>query len=307
MTEEEGAVKYDVLSLLIVLVAAPQLTFLNLFPGAQATALAGCVSAVTEYPTVAYYNPAGLTLLPGDNFTITHSHLQPKYKDVSGSFHEYFGFTTPLTARLSVGLHGLFFVRGETEIFSFTTKEKAGFDVAIGVSLGYRLFEHAAVGVTPKYIYSMNLQTGSESKDWTVAADFGALYTLLPAITVGGVVQNIGEDIHYNIGNESRTLPRRFKLGLKLTPLATREFGLFFTPEITIPFDSTRIGKGVGAEFNWRTILFLRAGLFNDQYRNGFTIGGGFRYKRLNVDVGTDERLFPKPRMYWKFSLSFRS
>jgi hypothetical protein len=290
---------------LSLITSTPELTFLDLFPGAFATGLAGCATAVFDNPTVTYYNPAGLAFLDGDNFTLTHAHLQPKWADISGAFDEFFSFTTPLTSRCRVGLSGLFFVRGATEIFSL--KEATGFDADIGFGLGYQVIPKVAVGITPKYIYSMNLTSGAETKDWTLAADFGALWTVVPRLTVAAVVQNIGNDIHYDNRIESRALPRRFKLGFKFVPVAAKDIGLFFTPELEVPFDTTRIGAGIGAELNWRTIVFVRGGVLNDEHRRGFAYGFGCRYKRLKVDVGTDENLFPKRRMYWKFTLSYKS
>lgn len=294
--------------LLLALVAAtPGLTFLDLFPGAQATGLAGCAAAVWSDPTVTCYNPAGLAFLDGDNFSLTHAHLQPKWADIPGAFYESFGFTTPLTDRLHFGLSGLFFIRGATEIFSFTDKESAGFDADIQFGCGFAVTKKIAVGIAPKYLYSMNIVGSGETKDWTVAADVGTLFAVRDWLALAAVVHNLGDDIRFDNGTDTRILPRRFTFGAKITPVAIRNFGLFLTPELTIPFDTTRLGAGIGAELHWRTVVYLRAGLRDDRYRRGFAYGLGFRYKRLTVDAGTDENLLPKRRMYGKLTLTFKS
>jgi hypothetical protein len=165
--------------------AAP---FLSVPQGARALAMGGAFVAVANDPSAMYWNPAGLSDLPGVQFMFDHTYW------IADLQYEYVGATVNMGTAGTVGLNVTASNYGEMKVTTVDQQEGTGevfnvTDLAIGLSYGLRLTEEFSIGFNPKFIY----QTIWKMNASAVALDIGIRYvTPFKGITLGMAVSNFG-------------------------------------------------------------------------------------------------------------------
>ena len=277
-------------------------TFLLLWPGARPTAMAG-VSSISSDANAPYYNPAGLSFISYEEIYFTHCHLLPENRQ--GSFLEFESFHTPINRWWHLGFYSLFFIRGRTKIFE---EEDFGFDTQIGLCSGFKPFKSLGLGLSLNYLYLLDIIGSQESKGWGITSDLGLLYKPFTFLSLALVLKNLGKDISYIETSKIEKLPRMLRMGIGWSSIERENFKLLFSSELTKLFDERELWKGFGCEVSGFQVFSLRMGYFIDKVRDreGFTYGIGFHLKKVNIDIGTDERVYTYPRSDWKFSITYR-
>lgn len=277
-------------------------TFLLLWPGARPTAMAGANSVHSDANSP-YYNPAGLPFISYEEVYFTHSHLLPK--DRQGSFLEFGSFHTPVNNWWHLGLYGLFLIRGRTKIFK---EEEFGFDTQVGLCSGFKIFEYLGLGLSLNYLYLLNIIDSQESKGWGITSDLGFFYKPFASLSLALIFKNIGRDINYIETSEIERLPRMVRMGIEWRTIEEKNFKLLLSAELTKLFDEKELWRSFGCEVSGFRVFSLRMGYFIDRVREreGLTYGVGFHFNQVNIDLGTNERVYPYPRSDWKFSITYK-
>lgn len=325
--------------LLCSLAAASERTgagFLLIWPGGRSTAMAGAFSALADDATACYYNQAGLAFMNGLSASLQHCNWLPGLD--KGMYYEYAGVTKAI-GRGTVGLDFVYFTTGETYVTSGDGTPQGtyrAFDMAAGLNYGLKLRPDLGVGAGGKFIYSYlvapwvwdavpDLSVTKGGVGLSFALDLGMLYKPSGLFSFAAALQNIGPNIKYSEPAASEPLPYTLRLGLKVSPIETRTMkgmitaditkvlaGMFADPDKTsreqLNYELKESWKGVGLELGYFDIVFIRGGYFSDYEgrRNGFTYGGGVKYKGLALDVGIDQDLYRFKSTNQKFSLSYK-
>jgi hypothetical protein len=310
----------------------PGCVFLEIWPSARATALAGAMTALADEPDAAYWNPGGLGFQKSFGANASHCNWLPGL--YPGMYLEYAsaGFGIPIipkkTLDLNLGLNSTYLTTGKTVVVdehgnilgSFTS-----FDEAAAIHGGVQLLDVVGVGFNFKYIYSfvvpdwvframpeLGIEGGGTGT--TFAVDFGVLCKPVKSLSVGLSVANLGPNISYTASGESDSLPRTLRFGLAFTPInspviRTRALleadkilvGMFYDPEHTktfrekLRYELLEAWKSVGCEVTLLQILSLRAGYFEDVTgaRYGICWGLGLGYKDfVRLDMSNDALIY---------------
>lgn len=182
-------------------------TFLKLGAGARAGAMADAFTAVADDVFAAYYNPAGLSTLPGPQLGGAHSALFQGVSYQSLAFVYPFGRADgreriqTASNRHALGFAIYYLGVGDIERRSGDSTAAIGTfnsaDAAYAFSYAHAPTDRLSVGVTGKYV-SQTLDSYSGN---AFAADVGALYRMNPnaerPLTVGAAVRHIGSKIGY--------------------------------------------------------------------------------------------------------------
>lgn len=277
-------------------------TFLLLWPGAGPCSMGGASSTIgNAYST--YYNPSTLPFISYQEIHFTHAHLLPKGKQ--GSFLEFWSFHTPINRWWHFGLYGLFFLRGKTYIFR---TEEIGFDAQTGLCSGFKVKDYLGIGLSINYLYLLDMIYAQERKGWGITGDFGLLYKPLASLALALVVKNLGKDIRYIETEIVAKLPRLIRIGTGWKIIEKKDLKIFLCGELTKLFEEKDLWKSVGFEISGFDFLSLRIGYYEDKSRErqGFTYGLGVLIKKVNFELGTDEKIYDYPRSDWRLSVTYR-
>jgi hypothetical protein len=230
-------------------------------------------TAVAEDAYAAYWNPAGLALVPFPQLAATYN------RSFAGVNHQYLSLAWPLRAGSTLNLNftrlGIDALEGFDAQGTRTGKVEAG-DQALGVAYGRTLAGDGAdrpmlsAGLGLKGVRE-NLAGASAQ---TVAADMGLLATWRPKPSgsewrMGFSALNLGPGLKFD--QERAPLPTAYRLGLAWRARSREGDVLTLSADPVFSRDEKTFGA-FGAEYEvWRG-LALRMG-----YRTGQGIGTGFR------------------------------
>lgn len=318
----------------------PGATFLLIPPSARATAMAYANTAVCDDASANYYNGAGLAFLESPAITAQYcGYLSGLNPDMH---YMYFAVGYPLL-KSAWGFDFIYFTPGKHEVIGPTgvyLGESVVWRIAPKITYARRINERLACGLAWKFIYqkyaiyywwwpgyyrqyqSDGLDPGGTGSSW--AFDFNALYKIMPNLSIGTVLHNIGPKIYYTDTGASDPLPWTYRLGLAYTPINNELIAITFSTELTkvlvgmfaieensfwenVKYEFEEAWKSFGLEMTFYRILSLRGGYFYDRegYREGFTFGGGVSIKGFEFSIGIDENLFEFPTENRKISLSY--
>jgi len=123
--------------------------FLNIGVGARPAGMGGAYSAVADGALAAYWNPAGLTSIQSGEISLSHFAW---YQDVSVE-HGSIGFRLSDRAVMAVSI--TFLNYGQITRYDANGYEQGeidAYDWSGGASVGLRLSDNIALGVTGKFI-----------------------------------------------------------------------------------------------------------------------------------------------------------
>ena len=152
-------------------------------------------------------------------------------------------------------------------------------DFLAGAGLGFAFTDKLSAGVNVK-IASQTLAAGSSSS--TVAADAFLLYANGGLQATAGVT-SLGLSVKDSQGN-SFGLPSSAKLGVGYT----LPVGLSLRADADY-FLSGGLGAGLGAQYAWKDMVFVRAGYHlgtgNAPVPSYLSLGAGFKFSGFHVDL----------------------
>ena len=322
----------------------PSAIFLMISPGARAGGMGETNVALVDDAYATYWNPAGLSYIKGNEFSIMHANWLPQL-NLPDLFYDFATYVHHFEGIGTLGLSTTYLNMGEQErrdehnnfLGTFSS-----YEMAVGLSYGTQLAENLAVGSTVKYIYS-NLcvfGTGEQQGKGTgssVGVDLGLLWTpgFLKKTTFGMNVQNLGPKITYIDKKQADPIPTNLKAGFVYRALTSEFNKLSFSVDfnkllVTKHTDGTsdafykaiftswteggfdhqikRANLGGGAEYWYSNVFSLRAGYFYEDIgkRRFATFGAGIRLSIYQFDFGyiTGEESNPLTDTM-RFSLSF--
>ena len=271
--------------------------FLAIGMGAGASAMGDANTASSHGSSAAYWNPAGLAGLEKAEIMLSHFSWFQDTKLEHGVIA--FPLGEKVTLATSITYLGYGQIRGY-DLSGEYTGELSSYDLAGGVSLGFRATGNLSVGVTVKYVS----QRMADVNGSTFAGDFGVKYRFR-WITVAGVISNVGPEVQFQKSREK--LPTSSRIGFALSP-----FGSQFVT--TFELDKRRYGRLAlhqGAEYVISDQYFVRAGYTysTDQeirsFGSGVSLGGGVRMGSVTLDYAfTPKDNYTSDNLH-RFSVSY--
>jgi len=263
--------KISVLLLIVCLSAAASsydggfgFGILDLKAGGKAVALGGAFTAVADDATAVMWNPAGLALVDGDEFTLF-------YDALDGFFyhHAYLGYTRTLTDAVAIGFGLKMLLSGLQDVgegvfyenqyllaggvsFNFPFKLKAG----LTLKAALKKFSDSTGKVGDRLATFFNL-------------DLGLLYPLSTAFNVAIKVENVIPNEDFGYGSEDEPVYTKLVFGTSLQ-LFDEKVRMSFDLEY-LPLPSF-LEYRFGLEYRLFRPFSIYAGL------NGTTVSFGFNY-----------------------------
>ena len=278
-------------------VATTGYQFLEIGVGARAMGMGEAFIAVVDDASAVYYNPAGLTGLPGTQVTLDYVQY------VADINYAFAGIAFPagrLGGYWGVGLY----VLDAGDILKTTYADPYGEagetfgaqDFAASLSYGRHLTDRFSIGGTVKYI----TERLEETRSTVWAADIGTSYnTGFRGFTISMVITNFGPDgqVQYKdaegFQGDDTPLPINFKFGAAIRMLDGGVHRAILSAEGSHPADNLEKYQG-GVEYWFNDLLALRVGAKFNYDVGGLTAGFGVRIpwgeeRDLRFDYGYQE------------------
>jgi hypothetical protein len=291
-------------------VATTGYQFLEIGVSARAIGMGEAFVAAVDDASAVYYNPAGLTMVPGRQIMFDY------LKYVADINYAFAGMAFPaggIGGVLGIGLYAL----DAGDILKTTYSDPYGEagetfgaqDFAATLSYGRHLTDRFAIGATVKYI----TERLEETRSTVWAADVGTSYnTGFRGFTIAMVISNFGPDgqVEYQ-DNGTRggdtPLPINFKFGSSIRILDGGVHRAVLSAEGSHPADNLEKYQA-GMEYWFNEVLALRVGGKFNYDIGGFTAGAGFRVpvgeNDFRIDYGYQDFGLLGANHRWSLTLS---
>lgn len=274
--------------------------FLTIPVGPRASGMGGAFTAVANDATSAFWNPAGLSRMPRNEFTASTAEW------LVSSRTNWVGLGFKLDDDNAIGISVNQLDYGQEEITTVQQQNGTGqywsaSDLAVSLSYSRNLTDRFSIGGTVKYI-SENIYDVSATG---FGVDVGLLfYTQLEGLRLGMNISNFGTELQLdgksllqpididpaNTGNNSNisgqllteawSLPLTFAVGLAYDAYQDGDWRLTLAADALIPNNQSTYGN-VGMEITWGNLISLRGGynsLAKEDAQEGLTAGVGIQY-----------------------------
>ena len=269
--------------------------------GARASAMGDSFTAVSNDSTAVFWNPAGLVLAQGTQFSLTQAEW------VEGVTSEFFTFSQNIDYDGAFGGSLIYLGTGAFASALETPNGQYGgvgdlvsaSDFAGSVAYGQRLgrwiggdfFEHSLLGIRATIVGQNVVQFGTAG----LSFDLGYMYELEHRkFYIGATLLNVGT----NIQDYEQPLSYEFGGSYKLSKIFTKKDSLLFALGTTGYVD-TGLDFNLGTEYHVRfgkDGLFVRAGYRTagtGDVNAGFTTGIGLTHQFDGVEAGLDYAFVP--------------
>ncbi len=183
--------------------------------------------AVADNANAMFWNPSGLAFQNKTQVGITHANWLPEFD--AGLFYEYLVGTYHVEDVGTFGASVTYLNLGEIEIRNIqgiTEGTYNSYELAVGVSYGYRVSDRLGLGTSLRTIYSKlapSNNQGDSGTAATVAGDLSALYRTAPfslggsqaTFSAGANLANMGGRMQYR--EVKQALPMNLRFGYALT------------------------------------------------------------------------------------------
>ncbi|MEO0004842.1 MAG: hypothetical protein ABIK47_02235 [candidate division WOR-3 bacterium] len=270
--------------------------FEELGASARAIGMGGAVVAASADPSAIYYNPAlsarlrrpSVLLMHSEDFSglVKHNFIGLAFPDK----HQTFGF-----ALLHNGIPGIKLTRLPNPDSPPGENNRPYVDRIVNANqlVGYinfaRILSPAlALGANAKIIYQ-NL--GGTASCFGMGFDFGINLTPLSDIDIGLRIRNLSTSpLFWDTGTKEFITPRPALGAGRLFRFGRNKLRLAIEAEAAL--EEKSLFTNLGCEYSFREIIYARLG----SYRNNFSFGLGFRFKRFYLDYGYATGVAPEAR-----------
>lgn len=241
-------------------------TFLKIGVGARAIAMGEAFSANADDASSLFWNPAAAVQLEGFQVMVSHTEW---FADVR---HEFGGAVYHLTPEDAVGVSIIALTTDDMPRTTTTmpqgTGEQFGYlDLAVGATYSRKMTNQFSFGVTARYVREQLAELFMQ----TVVFDLGAYYvTGFSTARFAIVVSSFGAgaspqgsvDVN-GVGTvdefEEFPPPTQFRLAFAMEPILSETHRLTTSVQLNHPNDNAE-NIGLGLEYGWKDMLFVRAG-----------------------------------------------
>lgn len=202
--------------------------FLRIEPDSRSAGMGNTGVAVADNANAMFWNPAGLSFQENTQVGLTHANWLPEFD--AGLFYEYLVGTYHVDGVGTFGGNVTFLNLGEIEIRDSEGNSRGtynSYEMAVGVSYGYRVSDRLGLGTSLRGIYSKLSPSSPEGIDSgtasTVAGDLSVLYRTSPFTIFGSKttfssgmnLANMGGRMTYN--EDKQALPMNVRFGYAFT------------------------------------------------------------------------------------------
>ncbi len=284
--------------------------FLKIGVGARPIALGGAYTAMANDILSIYWNPAGLSRVPGSGeAAFTHAEW------LAQTDFDFAAFSLNLDGMGSVGVHVLSFRTPEEIVRTVDNPDGTGQtweanSIALGLTYAISLTDQFSIGFSGKYLQESIFNLTAQG----AAFDLGILYnTPLKGLTLGATISNFGtkmrldgRDLFFNedplpdagsvdqvpakFRTDSYDLPLNLKFGLAWEVMNTEQVRVLAVADGVQPNDNSEYLNS-GVEIGIQNVIFLRGGykaLLLENSEQGLTFGAGIQYDRVGTDFKFD-------------------
>ncbi len=282
-------------------VATCAANWLKIESGTRGISMGGSQVASGAGVSGIFYNPASIA------FTKSSEVYYSKSYYLAGISHNTLGYVTQISSSDYLGLYLFYLDSGEMEVTTVISPDGTGemfnvLDLSVRFLYGKQLTDRLRIGAALKYfredIYTAHMQS--------LVIDLGSNFdTGIYGFILGMSVSNFGPEVQYEgdaldvtvnddiavAGKLSKItnkfpVPLTFRIGLSNDVIGGGEESihrLTFSADAINPIDYTVYG-GVGVEYSWNNMAFIRGGtkLFHDTA--GMSLGGGLKWNIFAVD-----------------------
>ncbi len=204
--------------------------FLQIEPDSRTPGMGNAGVAIADNASAVFWNPAGLAFQEeGTQISLTHANWLPNFD--TDLFYDYLVGRTYVEGIGTFGGHITFLNLGE-QIQTDETGEQirtfSSYELAAGVSYGFRLNDNWALGTGMRFIYSRLVPSGIEVSGQTarsgtsVGVDLAAMYRSNDVVflnrrgqfSAGLNLSNIGPAIQYTDEAQKDPLPTLLRMGV---------------------------------------------------------------------------------------------
>ncbi|RMG30228.1 MAG: hypothetical protein D6732_16395, partial [Methanobacteriota archaeon] len=288
--------------------AAP---FLKIGAGARPIGMGGAYVALANDVTAVYWNPAGLTHVPGSGEAIFNHAAWLAETD-----YNFAAASINVSGFGSVGLQVISLSTPEEEVRTYlqpegTGQKWSGNFIAAGISYARQLTDRFSIGFTGKFVQEKIFNARAQG----AAFDLGILYrTPVNSLTIGASITNFGtkmqldgRDLFFNedppitppggvsevpakYRTEKFDLPLNLRFGIAWEALRTKDYTILIVMDGTQPNDNTEYVNS-GIEVGILNAIFLRAGYkswMKENSEEGLTFGAGIKYDAVGTNLKFD-------------------
>ena len=282
-------------------VATSAANWLKVESGVRGIGMGGSQVASGRGIAGTYYNPASIAFI--DQSEVYYS----KSNYLAGITHNTIGYGTKLTSTDYFGLHLFYLNSGDMEVTTVPSPDGTGeyfnvLDLSLRLIYGKHLTDRLRIGGSIKYIREEIYTTYMQSFVFDLGSNFD---TGIYGLILGMSVSNFGPDVQFHGEGLDKAVPDSTDISGKLSKI-TKKFsvplvfrlgiqkdiwggeeestdGLTLSIDAINPIDYT-VYSGLGIEYSWRDMAFIRGGtrLFHDTA--GLSAGGGLKWGMIAVD-----------------------
>ena len=267
--------------------------------GTRGIAMGGSQVASGRGLSGAYFNPASIAFIEDSEVYFSKSNY------LAGITHNTLGYGKKVTPTDYFGIHLFYLDSGEMEVTTVPSPDGTGekfkvLDMSVRMIYGKQLTDRLRIGSSIKYILEQIYTVEMQSFVFDMGSNFN---TGIYGIMLGMSVSNFGPNVQFHgdgflkedeeavsgysqkVGKDF-SVPLIFRLGIQKDVLGADDGSvhrLTVSADAINPIDYTVYG-GLGTEYSWRNIAFVRGGthLFHDTA--GLSLGAGFKWSVFAVD-----------------------
>ena len=282
-------------------VATSAANWLKIDNGVRGISMGGSQAASARGISGVHYNPSSITFIKSSEVFYSKSNY------LAGITHNTLGYGTKLSPTDYFSIHLFYLNSGDMEVTTESSPDGTGesftvMNLALRLTYGRQLTDRLRVGGTLKYIREEIFTAYMQSFVFDLGSNFDTgIYGVILGMSVsnfGPEVQFHGEGLEIVVADTTArdgklskitkkfSVPLIFRLGIQKDLLGSEEDSsnrLTISIDGINPIDYTVYG-GVGLEYSWRDMAFIRGGtrLFHDTA--GISLGGGLKWSMFSVD-----------------------
>lgn len=256
--------------------------FLKIGVSARAAGLGNAYIAVVEGAEATYYNVAAIARIEGTAVAFSHTNwfagINHDFVAVTHTFGRLgtFGFSMTALYTDAMKVRTPLQPDGTGETFYAN-------NYRFGLSFARYLTDRVTFGGTINYI---NMSLYSDFSADAVSLDIAVLYvTNFRGFRFGMKIANFGSEVKFV--NETYPLPTNFTFGLAMNAIQRQDHKLLISFSAIKPNDGQPLGQ-IGAEWNYRNLLFARTGFRPNHDVATYSFGTGLQLNIVKYKFGFD-------------------